>query len=286
MLVLSCLLTAALAFIGGYAAARSFPKPQPEPQAVAAKPVEAPVEAPEPIPVPVRTYIPDPVPAEEKPEPIKITGPEATLRAFLEAEDWAARSSYVLFPEKVRPKMKQRSENWDDGPIEVSEVSLFEVTEEAHIFRVTTPTLPGGFPVAVSRDGNHWLVDWETFVEFNDDRFSRFARGEEGDQGVFRVTIKPAEPTGSDSLFERFILNPPMPDREQSAYIRKDSIALARLREILARKAGFPDEVFTLLMEDRGPPLVVALSYGVTTEGKAYLQIDDIIAIGWGPDEL
>jgi hypothetical protein len=243
----------------------------------------APPEPPEPISIPVRTWIPNAAPFEEE-EP-RTAGPEATLNAFLNADGWASRSAYVMFPESVRARMEARSKVSDDGPFETTSISLFEVTEQAHIFQVATPKVPEGFPVAVARDNNSWLVDWETFIEFYDDRFQRFAAGKEGEHGVFHLMVKPVESNDTVALFEQFILNPPMPGREQTAYAGKGSVVLARIQSIFDRRAGLSEKVFNQLIEGQGPPMVLALSYNTNAEGKSYLQIEDVVAIGWGPGE-
>lgn len=279
VLILSCLLCGVLAFVAGFTAGRKLPDPGSP--IYSTKQADPPAAPPEPIPVPVRTWIPD-VTTDESGEP-RSAGPEATLNAFLNADGWAARSAYVMFPESIRERMEAHSKKSDDGPIETIDVSLFEITEQAHIFTISTSKVPEGFPVAVSRDGNSWLVDWETFVEFHDDRFNRFANGKEGEHGIFHLLAKPAKSEGKDALFERFLLNHPMPGREQSAYIKKGTVALARIQRIFDSQAGQSLEDFDKLLENQGPPLVLALSYKVNSEGQSYLQIEDVIAIGWGP---
>ena len=279
VLVLSCLLTGVLAFVAGYSSRRITPDTSGP--IFTSNPITPPTESPDPIPVPVRTWIPDPT-TDEDGEPT-VAGPEATLNAFLTANGWAARSAYVMFPESVRPRMEEHAKKSNDGPIETTDISLFEITKQAHIFKVSTPKVPEGFPVAVTRDNNSWQIDWETFVEFHDDRFLRFATGKGDDHGVFHLLVKPAEAAESDTLFERFLLNPPMPGREQSAYIKKGSVTLARLQGIFERRAGQTEEVFDKLLEGQGPPMVLALSYKVNSQGQSYIQIDDVVAIGWGP---
>lgn len=291
VIVLSCLLCATLAFVAGFSTGRRIPD-QANPIHWP-KQAEPPVAQTEPIPIPVRTWIPDgpaDVPTDvatdispSAPGETPSVGPEATLKAFLNADSWAARSAYVMFPESIRERMEAHSQISDDGPIETTDVSLFEITEQAHIFTVATPKIPEGFPVAVSRDGNSWLVDWETFIEFHGDRFNRFATGKEGDHGVFHLLVKPANDDGNDALFNRYLLNPPMPGREQSAYIKKGTVALARLEGVFERQAGQNEEIFNKLIEGQGPPMVLALTYKVNSEGRSYLLIEDVIAIGWGP---
>ncbi|MEP4078995.1 hypothetical protein [Haloferula sp.] len=287
VVLLSCLLCAALAYVAGLSSGGDEPdKGTPDNSSEQ-------VEPPSPTLEPEPTTVPDPTPVEaaipEELAPVeqskKIAGPEATLKAFLNADGWAERSSYVMFPERVRPLMETHSKTNSDGPIPTTKVSLFEVAEQAHIFRVTTPEAPEGFPVAVARNNNGWLVDWETFIEFHDDRFARFVRGEGGDRGEFHLLVKPAEPDESASFFERFLLNPPMPGHEQSAYVKKGSVPLARIQGVFDRKAGFSDEVFSKLLEGQGPPMILALSYKTNSAGQSYLQIDDVVAIGWEPRE-
>lgn len=277
--VLSCLLCLVVAFVAGYTLGRRIPEPGSP--IFSSKTNESP--ATKPIPIPVRTWIANATPLKSGEQ--KIGGPQATLNAFLNADGWASRSAYVMFPESIRARMEARSKVSDDGPIETTSISLFEVTEQAHIFQVATPKLPEGFPVTVARDNNSWLIDWESFIEFHEDRFQRFAAGEEGDHGVFHLLVKPVESNNKEALFEQFQLNPPMPGRQQTAYIGKGSVVLARIQGIFNRQAGLSEKVFKQLLDGQGPPMVLALSYRTNTEGQSYLQIDDIVSIGWGPGE-
>lgn len=279
-LVLLFLLGIVLAFLAGYFVGRQDPELDP-PVSTTKQPQST--DNLEPVSIPVRTYLPEAAPpAEDSP---KIAGPEATLRAFLGADGWEARSAFVLFPDSIRPLMEARSRKLGDGPIEAEEVSLFGVTPNAHIFKVATSEVPTGFPVAVARNDDNWLVDWKTFMEFHDNQFAQFAAGKGEPQGVFHLLIKPLKSESEETLFESFLLNPPLPDHEQRAYVAKASVAHARIRSIFDRKTGFSENLFESLLEKKGPPMVLALSYKKNSAGQSYLQIDDVVAIGWSPVE-
>ncbi|MEM9237741.1 MAG: hypothetical protein AAGB14_13265 [Verrucomicrobiota bacterium] len=279
MLVLSCMLCAVLAYVFGYSRGNKAPEAD-SPVFSTLSPDQ---EDEQKVDVPVRDWIPATDPNDQAPpQPV---GPEATLKTFLAAENWKARSNFVIFADQLRPRMEKRAEEFDDGPIEVTGLSRLHINEDSHIFNVSTAKFPKGFPVAVARDGAGWKVDWETFVEFNDDRFKRFASGEGGENGVFHLMINLVNSEEADGLFSSYRLNPPMPDREQIGYVRNDSIALARLRNIFREQAGLPEEEFAQLLEGAGPPLILALSYKTNSQGQSFLQIEDVIAVGWGPGE-
>ena len=89
--------------------------------------------------------------------------------------------------------------------------------------------------------------------------------------------------TGADKEVAIFRLNPPMPGREQLARVRKGSTALTTLNKVFEEQQELDPEAFDQLVAARGLPLVVVLSNRTTGDGQSSLWIEDVTAVGWGP---
>lgn len=295
------LLVAMLAFLGGYlfGSRNSFDPPSPRvaipPPATNAIP-EKPAPKPEPVaPAPVLVkpkQIPllTPEPEEKTPtHPAPESAPaktasasaEAALRAFLDAPDWARRAAYVLDAPRVRPLMETYARSHGDAATAFDHISLQsgetdrETGSTLFLFSVKTAKQPDGFPVAVHESIDGWLVDWETFVEFEDDLFKAFTAGPPGQSARFHllVTRPSAERAAAteNEFFTPYLLDPPMPGRGQLGYVRKNTDAQARLESaIRRRKVATP---------------VIEVAKRATNDGKTYLEVVKILADDWRPND-
>ncbi len=294
--VLSILLTAVVSLVAGYiVGARSnwlvsktpFPvmapkleKPEPPP-AAETKPVLLKIQSPEPAPEPKPEPAPAPEP-EKKPEPVKASAlAETALRAFLDAPDWTTRSSYVLFPDKVRASMEDYSHKVPDGPTPFKSLSVQNSYTDKKsgntlfIFEVVTEQHPSGFPVAVAETPKGWNVDWKAFVEFRDDLFKTFADGPTGQTGTFHLIVSPPPASRAanteNEYFAPYLLDPPLPGRQRLAYVRKSSEAHEAF--VAATANG---TMFTPVLE---------MTKQKTPDGKSYLAIEKVVSTDWLPAE-
>jgi hypothetical protein len=267
------------------AATAPAPQPLPEPATDLTDVAESDPE-PDEETAPAAAAMPPPAPpALPPPAPPAPPSPEATLRAFLEAADWKTRGTRVLMPDDILPAMEKYAAEAGDGPIATTSVSLLEVAGPTHIFKVCTPSIPEGFPVAVSTTAEGPRIDWESFIGFHDDHFRKFLEGPSGKSGIFDLLVKPEpeQPGDAAAHFVRIRLSVPMPGRESVAWIRKDSVALARLRAIFDGSGGFDKATVDKLLAETGVPLVLALVKRDTNDGRSFIEIDDLTAVGWGP---
>lgn len=283
VLAFACAATASLALGAGlFIGNKMRPDPGAGPLVVQPKPAPNPPPAVPAPPVPAETppiapKLPETTPPQE-PKKI-ITAAETTLKAFLEAPDWASRSAYVLSAGTVRPKMEAYAKDNADGPtpFESFSVKHSQVDEKSgstlFVFQVDSPNAPGGIPVAILETNKGWLVDWESFVEFRDDQFKHFTDAPADLKGEFHliVTAPDAATTQENENFAGFILSPPLPDRQRIAFVRKTNSAYPRLREATAG-----GRVFTPVLE------VAKRNAG---EKQSYLEILSIKASDWRPKE-
>ncbi|MES2477437.1 MAG: hypothetical protein V4640_16745 [Verrucomicrobiota bacterium] len=230
---------------------------------------------------------PAPLPVEEAPTPppapVKASAAaEATLRAFLEAPDWASRSVHVLFPEKVRATMEAYSHQVPDGPtnfgsIAVKQSQIDEATGNTlFIFLVSTEKFPQGIPVAVKETATGWLVDWLTFIEFRDGLFPNFLAGPADQAGFFHLiaSVPPANPEAAaeNPNFTSYLIQSPMTGEPQTAFVKNDTPAAATLA---GQTAG--GRVYAPVLE---------LVKRVTPDQREFLEILSIRADDWFPREI
>lgn len=251
------------------------PTPAPAPPTVASPPV-----TPEKPPAPA----PEPPAAEAAPEPLAPPDAEAALRSFLEASDWQTRGRHVLSPSEVLPAMEKHAATTGDGPIATTSVKLLEVAGITHIFKVCTPAIPEGFPVAVTHTDEGPMIDWDSFIGFHEDHLRKFLDGPSPASGSFDLLVKPEAVTEQDdaSHFLRYRLMVPMPGREVVAWVRKDSMALAKLRAIFDGSGGFDKETIARL-SDTGVPLTLTLAKRANHDGTTFVEIEEFRSVGWGP---
>jgi hypothetical protein len=308
---IACLITALLCLTGGVFIGNHLRENQPVAPVVthppAAKKTEAPVQAtpvapavptrkispPDdiklPAPPPVETKLPDkPADTLPAPKPVGDEPPtdgkskgvaeaEAVLHSFLQAPDWAARSAYVLSSDEMRPKMEAYALNNSDGPTAFDSFTVKHTQEqdeagsELIVFQVNSGKIPGGFPAAVFKTKDGWLVDWESFVEFRDDQFKHFTEGPVDLVGEFHLIVGvPAEAKENEN-FATFQISPPLANRHRNAFVAKSSPAYEQLREA-TRENG----IFTpvLKITKRSAP-----------GDQSWLEILSISADNWRPRE-
>ncbi|MFT4177056.1 MAG: hypothetical protein QM627_10420 [Luteolibacter sp.] len=297
VLFLSCALTGLVSLALGYLLGQRSPNllnPQP---AAATTPIpEAPSKTI------VKTVIPPPE-IEKTPQPPAVTPPPhptppaettktpeekpgkvsdqalAVLKAFLEAPDWASRNAYVLHAESLRTAMEAYSHEVPDGPTPYRSIRVAhsatdpETGETLFIFHVETEEIPSGIPVAVQETPKGWFVDWLTFVEFRDDRFTKFTEGPVGTSGVFHLIVSIPEDISAQPLNEHFVtyqISPPLPDREKNAYCRIGTGTFSMLQRTT------PEDAFS--------NLVLEVAKKASTDGKShYLEILNVRATDWRP---
>jgi hypothetical protein len=245
------------------------PEPQPEPQ-------------PEPVPPTAEPTPPADPPATPDDGALKIIpAPEAALKAFLTAPDWKSRALHVLHPETTVDKMESYHATTPDGPTPILSLHA-DATDDGRkegrrllSYLIATEAQPAGFPVAVVETPDGWKIDWETFVEFRDDHFGRFAAGQGGETGAFHVLVRNThyfgEPfPGSDQL-TAFRLDPPLPDRNHYAFVPTGS----ELHKTLAGATEW------------GRPCSPVLQLARKSHGdsKFHLEIEAILAPNWRPRE-
>lgn len=247
-------------------------------------PAEPPAAAPaEPAPAPT----PDETGQGSQPPPAPVSSEAAdaqeALIAFLGAPDWQARSAFVLSPEEIRPEMEKHARLNGDGPIPASAIQLLEISPPNSIFKVCTKAMPDGFPVPVTLTDDGPKIDWEAFTAFNDDHFRKLLVGPPDQNGIFNLLVKPETGDEPSPHYSRYRLSVPMPGREATSWVRKDSVALARLKAVFEGAGGYDKDTVDKLVSETGVPLRLAVTKRTTNDGREYLEVVDLVAVGWAP---
>jgi hypothetical protein len=277
----TCLLSAAVFASGGYLIGKSHQPAERTPTpSIPASPTPGPVS---PSPAPVENTPPAVTPAVPPAVPKEALTPQQALREFLDAPDWKTRSARVLTPEEVRPKMEKYAAEHGDGPIPVTAIELLQAVGLHHIYKVSTTALPEGFWVGVTQTDEGPMIDWETFIGFHDDHFKKLLDGPVNARGQFDVLVKPEPDSPDQPHFGRYRLRVPMPGRETVAWIRKDSMGLARLRALFEGSSGIDKPTIDQAVAEEGIPMVLTLVKRQTNDGRGYIEIEDFIAVSWDP---
>jgi hypothetical protein len=221
---------------------------------------------------------PQPPPGNNAEAPIKIiAAPEAALKAFLSAPTWQERTKHSLLSESTANQMKSYYSQMPDGAVKVMRIKLNDSHGEEgeeptfYSYLVSTETHAEGFPVAVVRTQEGWRVDWGSFVEFEDDHFSRFAGGRGGDTGKFHLLVRMTNfAAPAIKGYSGFRIDPPMPGRDRYAFVPTDS----DLERIL-RAAATPGHPASAVLE---------LKRHSVEGGKNWLEITSIVAPNWWPE--
>lgn len=217
-------------------------------------------------------------------EPVRLDF-DATLKAFLDAPDWKARSQYVMIPDQVGDLMELRAKASGDGPVPVTEFSLAFIDHDNHTYSVRTKTMPEAFPVTVMPTADGPKVDWESFAGFSEDDFRKFSEGPVGASGVFHLIVRPDPPAESDAetFFLRFRLSVPMPNREQISWAARKSSVTPALRKIFDGEGPYTREQVKDYVAKGGLPMVLGLEKKTNGSGQDFLEITEFISLGWGP---
>jgi len=225
----------------------------------------------------------DPATTPDTPAPTPVgstdLAPEAALRAFLNAANWRHRANHVLWPDQVRPMMEKHAAEQGDGPIPYQSIELSEGDGQNRFFQVFTEEIPEGFPVAVIATDGGPKIEWETFIGFHEDHFRRFIEGPADKTGAFDLLIWPADPPDQGNSW-RYRLRAPMPGRETVAYARKDYTASARLVALFNGADGIDEDTLKEFSRD-GVPITLELAKRSTPDKRTYIEILEVISVGW-----
>ncbi len=250
-----------------------------EPRLPLAKSIPAPRSGPITKPEPPRLQSIATPPTEQKPAASTpdSAAADAVLKAFLTAPDWAARSAYVLRPEKVRDAMEAYSHLVPDGATayRFTELSYRQLDDRTGyttlIYSVVTENSPEGIPVAIQETAKGWQVDWETFVEFRDAHFKKFVSGPVGESGNFHLIATTPPPSKLENEhFASLLVQAGPRDKPERAYVKKDSTLFTKISAQL-----IPSGSFT--------PVLTLIKRQNETQ-QTYFEVTDLIAYTWGPE--
>lgn len=256
------------------------PQPQPGPTTGPVEPSPAAQPRPANPPDMPPTTPPEPVPSET----VRLDA-DGTLKAFLAAPDWKTRSRHVIVPDQVASEMERRAKASGDGPIAITGHELLFIQGGNHIYNIKTKAMPDGVPITVLATEEGPKVDWEAFISFYEDDFRKFAEGPVGTSGIFPLVVRPDPPAEgeAESHFMRFRVFPPLPNREQLAWVRKDSIVMPKLKAIFDGTGHLDVEKVKQQVAQGGIPMVLGLEKKANGVGQSFLEITKYEALGWGP---
>jgi len=242
----------------------TIPPPTPPKGPVATKPATPPA----PTTADPHAHLPDPE--------IGVDAARSVLDAFLAANTVTERIKHVQTPDFVTPKMEIYYSKY---PLNLNVTGIAhelsgqvpQSHRQFHIFQLTTPQHPSGFPVSVEETIHGCLVDWTSFVQFHDNLLGKFIRIYQPQPDTFHAILERAHYFRSDvpGLGSKFCfrIKPPIPGYEGHAFIEHDSPLAARIEQKFKwDRIYFP---------------VLKMQWIRTTDGTRYIEIKDIVQDSW-----
>ncbi|MFD0892167.1 hypothetical protein KBB96_12115 [Luteolibacter ambystomatis] len=171
---------------------------------------------------------------------------------------------YSTHPDKPTPWSKLEVEH-----CEVVDSTGFLLS----VFRVHTAAFPKGYPVAVAETAIGWRVDWDSFIEYQDNLFQQFIAATGEGKGTFHLIVRQSpEPAKTAGRIDYEIIPFTAPTgAAQKAGVAKDSTAAAQLAQVTQ-----DGSVATLVLE---------LARHMNPDGTKRLDILSVPATNWRPRE-
>ncbi|MGC4016191.1 MAG: hypothetical protein QM755_16965 [Luteolibacter sp.] len=266
-------LVAVLAFAGGYQSGRQLRTSDTKAPDTAINP---PTREAEPE-IPRAKIVEDTTPAPASPKEPTLTAPRTILEAFLAAPDRTKRAEYILYPDRIQPRMEAYYSAHPDKatPWTKIEVEHCEVVDSTgfllSVFRIHTAAFPKGYPVAVAETATGWRVDWASFVEYQDDLFQQFVTASGDGKGTYHLIVRqsPEAPKAPNRIEYEVIPFTAPAGAVQKTFVLKDTTAAAQLSEVT--EGG---NVATLVLQ---------LARRTNPDGTKSFEILSVPATNWRP---
>ncbi|MCP4849127.1 MAG: hypothetical protein GY899_14390 [Verrucomicrobiaceae bacterium] len=269
---------------------QAIPQPANYPPAKPPAPPRPSPPAPTPVPTPEKTAettAPAKVPplpsvavsstqSQVAPPAIGVNAARGVLDAFLAADSVEERIKHVQTPDFVAPKMEIYYSKYP-LKLEVTDIKhevsspVPQSNRQFHIFQLTTPQHPSGFPASVEETQHGCLVDWTSFIQFHDNLLGKFIRIYQPQPDTFHAILERAHYFRSDvpELGSKFCfrIKPPIPGYEGHAFINHGS----PLADLIEQKFKWDKIYFP----------VIELQWTRTPDGARYIEIKDILQDNW-----
>ena len=200
---------------------------------------------------------------------------KASLEAFFAADTWQEKLKYCLNADRIAQKLKAY---YEDTPLVFTPTGIkLQFSEEipntslhSHAFLVSSEKHPDGITVALEDTADGPKLNWEAFVEFQDDTLGAFLGAFKPDPGIFHVYLERAHYFRTDvpdigNLY-CFRIRNPIPGNESFAFLPKSG----KMADEIARKFDWDSVYFP-----------VAELQWVRHQESEYVQINRIVRENW-----
>jgi hypothetical protein len=239
-------------------------------------PEAPPLDPPVPPTPPLETSVLPPLSTDDLASITK--DPERTLVAFLSVSSNEDRLQLVHLAEGIRERMKAHAAVHGEGPIAYNAAvpklsgTVPGTSYPTHLFLVTTPSQPNGFPVSVEDTEAGFRVDWDAFVQFNDNLLESFLADPSAPPATFFVVLRRGHFCGEKvpHLEEKLcyrVMSPISAETEQFAFIDTHS--------------PVGEEAMKTLSWGRTFRPIVRLEWIQEGDTEPYVTISEIIRSTW-----
>jgi hypothetical protein len=205
---------------------------------------------------------------------------EKTINAFLNAQSIEER---MLFAHEVDNLKETMIAYYEGGGVSPGTIQTTAVEMkirgnvpgtkyQTFLYHITTPTQQQGFPVSVEETELGFRVDWEAFVQFNDNQLKNFLATPESTPGNFYVILRRSHFFGAkdkeaENILSYRVISPIATDIETFAFVDKRTAV-----------GEFFDKNYTWGRTYRP---VLGLKWEKTDDGKTRVLISEQIRSSW-----
>lgn len=201
-----------------------------------------------------------------------------TLENFLNAPDTETRAKFVRDPQRVRPLMEQYYQTHSSGPISFKSLPTKETTTIAKGFHISSITRKDFtvLPVVMARAPNEdrLVVDWESFVGYNEMSFAEFREQRPTSPTLFRVRAKFDDYYNFDF------------DEKTYGCLQLGDLELTEaIYGYIERGSELWEKMYLDLVNARVDFMILKLAFPEDPKSPNQVFVDDYITAGWMLEE-
>ena len=209
-------------------------------------------------------------------KPITIDAAKISLEKFLSAETISDKARYILNAERLLPKIIEYHENrpaFEESLIDQKATNQ-NLDSQFRIFYVTTKKQKISFPVFLENTDRGWKVNWEAFIQYNDNSLGNFLQEFQQKGKNFYVKLERSHYFGSK-----------IPELGSKICFKIDPIVSGQAYVFSERKSDMAEYADTELQWEEVYYPIVRLEWDNGNPTKPFVKIVEIVQKNWlSPD--
>lgn len=205
-------------------------------------------------------------------KPITIDAAKISLEKFLSAETISDKARYILNAERLLPKIIEYHENhpaFEESLIDQKATNQ-NLDSQFRIFYVTTKKQKISFPVFLENTDRGWKVNWEAFIQYNDNSLGNFLQEFQQKGKNFYVKLERSHYFGSK-----------IPELGSKICFKIDPIVSGQAYVFSERKSDMAEYADTELQWEEVYYPIVRLEWDNGNPTKPFVKIVEIVQKNW-----